>query len=328
MTTPDSTITVRVPGRVNLIGDHTDYTGGLVLPMVVDLHTTVSGRHTDERLWRLESETHGSAVIPLDVERADLIDPAWARYPAGVIVEMRTLGVDVPGFVGTVSTTLPVGAGLSSSAALEVATARIALGNTGQQRHPMLRDVELAQLCRRAEYAATGIPCGIMDQLSIVCGRAGFATLIDCSTLDIADVAIPDDVIIEHRFVAARTLVGSEYAERVEQCREIESLIGPLRQARLDDVETIASDLLRRRARHVVSENARVRAFAEAMRHEDVDEAGRLMIESHRSLATDYATSTPAMDTAVDRALEEPGVLGARMTGGGFGGCIVILRRR
>jgi galactokinase len=167
-----------------------------------------------------------------------------------------------------------------------------------------------------------------MDQLSIVTGRPGSATLIDCSTLEVVHIAIPEAVEIEHRFVVARTLVGSEYAERVEQCRQIELIIGPLRDATMRDADRLPTDLLKSRARHVISENGRVEAFAQAFRENDVRVAGQLMTESHRSLAHDYGTSTPLMDAAVGSALQEPRVLGARMTGGGFGGCIVILKHR
>lgn len=319
-----------MPGRINLIGDHTDYTGGLVLPTVVDLHTTMSGQYTNDDAWFLESTTHGTATIPLDIERADFVDPPWARYPAGVLVELRACGVALPGFSGTVSTSLPVGAGLSSSAALEVATAKIALAHDPLAREALglADDVDLARLCQRAEHSATGVPCGLMDQLSIVCGRPGTATLIDCSSYDITYVPLPDAVTFEHRFVIARTLVGSEYSERVAQCRDIERVIGSLRQATLADIESLGNDILKRRARHVISENGRVVAFADALHDEDFASAGRLMTESHRSLTIDFETSTPVMDEAVRTALGEPGVLGARMTGGGFGGCIVIMRLR
>jgi galactokinase len=319
-----------VPGRINLIGDHTDYTGGLVLPTIVDLNTTITGHYTETESWHLESQTHGSAVIPLDIDRADRIEPHWARYPAGVLCELRSLGIDVPGFTGSVSTTLPIGGGLSSSAALEVATARLALqGADGRSPAPhSLTEIEIAQLCQRAEQSATGVPCGIMDQLSIVSGRSGWATLIDCATLEITDVPIPEELVVEHRFITPRTLVGSEYSSRVAQCADIEAQIGPLREATIEELGQLDSDLLRRRARHVLTENIRVAEFAQSLIDGRFEDAGRLMVESHRSLAFNYETSTPLMDAAVDSTLQELGVLGARMTGGGFGGCIVVLRMR
>ena len=298
------------------------------MPTVVDMHTEISGSYNADDRWILVSDTHGEASIPLDIEDARPILPEWARYPAGVLVELRRRGFRIPGFAGSITTTIPIGGGLSSSAALEVATARIALGHSLSiaPEAGVPDDVELAQICRRAEISATGVPCGIMDQLSIVTGRQGQATMIDCSTLEVTYVPIPDRLKIEHRFISPRTLSGSEYAERVAQCADIESIIGPLRVASLDEVTRIDSPLLRRRARHVISENARVIEFAHALTHGRFEDAGRLMIQSHRSLAEDFDTSTPAMDSAVESAILERGVLGARMTGGGFGGCIVVLR--
>ncbi len=295
--------------------------------MIVEGGTTITGYYTDENQWRLESDTHGGAVIPLVLDRPDLLEPQWARYPAGVLAELCRADHRLPGFAGRVSTTLPVGGGLSSSASLEIAVARIALDGPDSPGPPM-SDVELARICQRAEHTATNVRCGIMDQLSIVSGRPGYATMIDCSSLTVTYVRLPNDVIFEYRFVTERTLIGSEYSERVGQCEEIERCIGPLRHASESDLECLSSPLLVRRARHVVSENRRVRAFADALTSGLYVEAGRLMTESHRSLADDFGTSTAQMDSAVASALTEPGVLGARMTGGGFGGCIVVMRRR
>ncbi len=208
---------------------------------------------------------------------------------------------------------------MSSSAALEVAVA-LALGFEGPP-------LELAQLARRAEHAATGVPTGIMDQLCIASARQGHATLIDCDTLEVTAVPIPDDVAIVVQFVAHRTLEGSEYTDRVGECARAEASIGPLRAATPGDVERIDDELARRRARHVITENARVTAFADALARGDYARAGDLMVASHRSLSDDFAVSTPTMDGAVRHLLEQPGVFGARMTGGGFGGCVVALCR-
>ena len=319
-------VTASAPGRVNLIGDHTDYTGGLVLPMVVDLHTVVHGEPNVGDTFTLASMDEAfPAAFPVDIGDPSIVDPPWGRYVAGVVVELRAMGFDVPGFAGGVSTTLPIGAGLSSSAALEVAVARAILESTDQTPPT---DVALALALQRAEQRASGVPCGIMDQLSIIAGRQGFATLIDCHTLAVDLVEIPGDIEFVVRHVMSRTLVGSEYAERVDQCRRAEDLIGPLRLADASSVNSIADEVLRRRARHVVDENKRVRDFRDALAANDFDAAGRFMTESHRSLAVDYETSNPVMDAAVDAILREPGVTGARMTGGGFGGCLVALRRR
>ena len=319
-------VTVSAPGRVNLIGDHTDYTGGLVLPMVVDLHTVVHGEADHGDTFTLASMDDAIPVsIPVDISRPDIVDPPWGRYVAGVLVELRGLGYDIPGFAGGVSTTLPIGAGLSSSAALAVAVARAVFQSTDQSPPG---DVELALALQRAEQRASGVPCGIMDQLSIVAGQQGNATLIDCHTLTVDMVAIPDDIEFVVRHVMSRTLAGSEYADRVAQCRLAEQVIGPLREAGDDALAAIRDDVLRRRARHVIAENRRVREFADALAHHDLVAAGRLMTASHHSLAHDYETSNPRMDAAVEEILREPEVLGARITGGGFGGCIVALKRR
>ena len=304
------------PGRVNLIGDHTDYTGGLVCPMAVDLGTTVDGRVGAPAVVLRSAVEPDEAVVDLTVHDPSVLTPAWARYVAGVVAELRPS----TGFVGQVSTTLPVGAGLSSSAALEVAVA-LALGFTGPP-------LALAQLCQRAEQRASGVPCGIMDQLASAAGVAGHAILIDCHTLETEPVPVPAgaEIVAVHSGVA-RALAGSAYAERAAQCRAVEARIGPLRTAAPDDAEGIDDPVLRRVARHVVSENGRVREFAAALRAEDLAAAGELMDASHRSLRDDFAVSTPELDALVDRLRAIDGVYGARLTGAGFGGCTVALTR-
>jgi galactokinase len=312
------TIVARAPGRVNLIGDHTDYTGGLVVPMAIDRWTVITGERQSDAQVSLTSADEDAAVeLALPVHDPAAVAPPWGRYVAGVAAE---LGAAARGFTGHVTTTIPVGAGLSSSAALELAVA-YALGFEGEAR-------ELALLCQRAEQRASGVPCGIMDQLVIAAGIDGHALAIDCHSLDIVPVPVPEDLDVVVRFVAHRTLAGSEYADRVAECARAEEVIGPLRLASLEAVGAIGDPLVRRRARHVVSENARVRAFVIAMSAGDLDAAGALMTDSHGSLRDDFETSTPVMDGAVGALLAVPGVYGARMTGGGFGGCVVALARR
>ena len=319
------TIQISVPGRVNLIGDHTDYTGGLVMPMTLDLYTTVSGTRTHEPRWLLTSHDEREPVsITLPVNNPAHVEPRWGRYVAGVLSELHKLGIDIPGFTGEINTTLPIGSGLSSSAALEVAIARVALDIANRQ----MSDTDIALLCQRAEHIASGVPCGIMDQLCIASGQPGSATLIDCHALSVTHIAIPEDLEVIVQFISQRTLLGSEYADRVADCREIEMLIGPLRLATEDDLGQINNPRLHRRARHVISENQRVRDFAQAIIAMDYVAAGELMQQSHWSLARDYETSNEIMDQAVQQLLTDPTVLGARITGGGFGGCIVGLRRR
>ncbi len=301
------------PGRVNLIGDHTDYTGGLCLPMAVHLGTTVTLEPGGRRL-RLSSDAAGGHA-DIDLEAPDPgVGPAWARYVAAVVAELAPAN----GGVGTVATTLPLGAGLASSAALEVATA-LALGFSGSP-------LALARLCQRAEHRAVGVPSGLMDQLASALGVAGHALLLDCRTTTIEPVALPEgaEVVAVHCGVP-RSLAASAYATRQAECQAAEAVVGPLRDVGPDDVSGIADPTLRRRARHVVTENRRVQAFADALVRGELRGAGALMAESHRSLRHDFEVSLPALDRLVDDLVARPGVFGARLTGGGFGGCVVAL---
>ena len=307
-------LSFRSPGRVNLIGDHTDYTGGLVLPMAIDRYTTISGTRTPSTV-RLRSQNEPEVVeFELPISSPEKVTPSWGRYLAGVAAEMQNRA---HGFDGEISCNIPIGSGLSSSAALEVATA-LALGDTSTP-------VERAKLCQRAEHRAVGVPCGIMDQLTVTSGVRDHALLIDCHKLTISPVQLPNDVKIVVQFIAERKLTSSSYAERVAQCNAAEEIVGPLRLANLASLASIADKTIFRRAQHVVSENQRVRDFAAMLRAGDLKSAGKLMIESHNSLDQDFETSTPQMNSAVAAAISQPGVFGARMTGGGFGGCIVIL---
>jgi galactokinase len=309
-------VRVRAPGRVNLIGDHTDYTGGLVLPMAIDRETVVEVEAHDAVELRSSDEPE-AVVLPLDVTDPSAVRPVWGRYVAGVVSVLRP----TTGMRGVVSTTIPIGAGLSSSAALEVAVA-LALGFEGAP-------LELAQACQRAEQVATGVPCGIMDQLASASGVAGHALLIDCTTSAVTPVPVPDDleVVVVHSG-QARAVAATAYAERRAQCEAAAAVVGPLRAASLDDLGALDDPVLRRRTRHVVSENARVAAFAEALAGGRFDELGPLLAGSHASLRDDFEVSTPALDALVERLAATPGVLGARLTGAGFGGCTVALAER
>jgi len=302
------------PGRVNLIGDHTDYTGGLVFPMAINRHTVIDARFTDDSSVSLKSADEPDAAnFILPISDTPSLQPQWARYIAAVAAECKA----IRGITGTVTTDIPIGSGLSSSAALEVAAA-LALGFNGSQQ-------DLAKLAQRAEHVATGVPTGIMDQLCIASAQENHAMLIDCSTLEIVHSPIPQECKIVVQFIAHRTLQGSEYANRVHQCNAAESIIGPLRSATIYMLEQITDATIFKRARHVISENLRVREFAQALASHELQHAGKLMNEGHHSLALDFDTSTPAMDKAVDEIQKIPGVYGARMTGGGFGGCVVAL---
>lgn len=310
---PERAVRTFAPGRVNLIGDHTDYTGGWCLPIALQWGTTVEGVTGGDRI-RLTSALDDTTT---DIDRR-APDPAavqgWARYVAAVATEIRP----DRGFTGTITTTLPIGAGLSSSAALEVALC-LALGFDGRLH-------DLARAAQRAEHRAVGVPCGIMDQLTSVFGRRGHALLIDCSSLEVLPVEIPEGA--EIRIVdpgQSRNLAGSPYAERRAACAAAEKRIGPLRAADPAAVERIDDRVVRRRARHVVTENRRVMVAAKALRRGDWTTMGEAMTASHRSLRDDFEVSTPLLDQVVDRLIATPGVYGARLTGAGFGGCVVAL---
>lgn len=313
---PDATTgTVRAfaPGRVNLIGDHTDYTGGWCLPMALPWGTTVTGTRGGGQI-RMHSALDGTTTdLARNGGEPATVD-GWARYVAAVARE-----VDPPvGFTGRITTTLPIGAGLSSSAALEVACA-LALGFDGPPH-------DLAELARRAEHAAVGVPCGIMDQLTSVCGRDGHALLIDCTTDEVLPVRVPpgaDICIVDPG--QSRTLAGSAYADRRAACAAAEDRIGPLRHATLDAVGSLTDEVLRRRARHVVTENRRVLDAAKALHRGDWAAVGSAMTASHASLRDDFEVSTPLLDQTVAGLIATDGVYGARLTGAGFGGCVVAV---
>ncbi len=315
MTASDaSPIRVHAPGRVNLIGEHTDYTGGLAFPMAIDRGITLTATTQPDWIQLTSDGGPGTLHLALPFERdPSTIEPSWGSFVASVAKQMRATA----GIRGHLTSDIPAGAGLSSSAALECAIG-LALGFDGAT-------LELAQMARNAEHTATGVPTGIMDQYCISAATTGHATLIDCHHLTAEQVPIPDDIDIVVQFIAHRTLLGSAYADRVAECARAQALLGPLRTANLDDVATIDDDTIRRRARHVVTENERVRQFATALRRADYPELGRLMTESHASLRDDYDTSTDQMDTAVAKLNSTKGVFGARMTGGGFGGCAVAI---
>jgi galactokinase len=317
-------LVVRAPGRVNLMGDHTDYVGGLALPMAIDLATTVAGHRVRDRV-RLSSEGFEGIVELVRDEHgrwpttvASTL-PAWGRYVAAVVAELEP----ATGFEGVITTTLPVGAGLSSSAALEVA---VALACLDDQARAQLGPLDLAQACQRAEHRASGVPCGLMDQLISVNARAGSALLVDFASLDTEPVPLPEaaTVVVVHSG-QARRLEDSPYAARIGEVEATQRQIGPLRHATLADVATVSDPAARARGRHVVTENARVRAFARALGDHDLVAAGAIMAESHASNRDDFEASTPVVDQLVERLSATPGVYGARLVGGGFGGCVVAL---
>ncbi|HWD44044.1 MAG TPA: galactokinase [Actinomycetota bacterium] len=319
------------PGRVNLIGEHTDYNDGFVLPAAIDrLVLAAAGRRDDGRLrlWSLQSEP------PADLELAEVgpgkVD-GWAAYPAGVAWALGQAGVEVGGADLLVDGDVPAGAGLSSSAALECATA-IALADL---EGAGLDRVALAGLARRAENEVVGVPSGAMDQMVSMLGRAGHALFLDTRSLETEQVPLPLEaaglrlVVIDTR--AGHRLVDGAYADRRAACEAAAATLGvpALRDATQERVEAAADALGEeglRRARHVVSENARVLEALRLLRAGELERLGPLLVASHASLRDDYEVSSPELDTAVEAAVDA-GAVGARMTGAGFGGSALALAR-
>lgn len=314
--TPDI---ARAPGRVNLIGEHTDYNLGFVLPMAIDLDCWVASAPNRVGLLRVYTENlNEGREWPVDeIGRLQRVGD-WTDYVIGVARQLSLgRGRDV-----LIHGTVPLGAGLSSSAAIEVATA-LALGWKGP-----LPSIELAKLARRVENEFIGLPTGIMDQYASVFGQRDAALLIDCRSLESRAVPLPGGLtIVAVNSMVRHALGQSAYRDRVAECAAAsrEMRVANLREASAEQVERIGNPVARRRARHVLSENRRVLDFVNAAGLGNLVEMGRLFVESHRSMQYDYEVTCEEVDFLVDRAIEMEGVFGARMTGGGFGGCTVNL---
>jgi galactokinase len=319
----------RAPGRVNLIGEHTDYNLGFVLPVALDLATSVAAAPSPDGKLRIHSEDRGETKEFDAAAIGDDLKPShdWTDYPVGVARQLAMMGVKVDATNLLIRSTVPEGSGLSSSAALEVSSALAFL------RGREMDSLQVAKLCQSAERNFVGMPCGIMDQYISVFGRDHSAVEIDCRSLTHRYVTLPEGIA----FIAVNTMVkhalaGSAYKDRVAECK---AACRPLGASSLRDVtpeqfaasESRLPEPVRRRGRHVVTEDARVNRFVEAAARGDVACMGRLMVESHRSLQHDYEVSCAELDFLVDAALSLDGVYGARMTGGGFGGCTVTLLR-
>ena len=329
----DGMRTFRAPGRVNLIGEHTDYNLGFVLPVALDLATAVAIAPSRDGMLRIYSQ-HRQEMRQWKAEDVAGLSPArdWSDYPIGVARELIQAGFPVQPANLLIFSTVPEGSGLSSSAALEVSSALAFLhGRT-------LNPLELALLCQRAERNFVGMPCGIMDQYISVFGRRDCAVEIDCRSLGHRMVALPEGIA----FVAVNTMVkhalaSSAYRERVAECADaVEALrrqfpaVESLRDASPEQLAAVApqlSEVVARRARHVVTEDVRVGRFVEASAAGDPRLMGKLMLESHASLRDDYQVSCEELDFLVESAMRLDGVYGSRMTGGGFGGCTVTLLR-
>lgn len=317
----------RAPGRVNLIGEHTDYNDGFVLPAAIDRAIVIAARPRPDSEVRLVS-TDFDDETRFDLGNLTAPDlPAWSRYPRGALWWLAEQGFRVPGFDAVMGGDIPIGAGLSSSAAVEVVTIELGLalaGGTLSKQAIALGGVEV-------EHRFIGVPCGVMDQMASAMGVEGHALLIDCRSLEAAPIPVPGGVSIVIMDTAKRRgLVDSEYATRRAQCEEAARVLGvpALRDATREQVEAARDalgDVLYRRARHVVSENLRTNVAAMALRGGGLKTAGQAMRESHASLRDDYEVSCRELDIMSDLANAQPGCYGARMTGGGFGGCAVAL---
>jgi len=312
-------LVVRAPGRVNLIGDHTDYQDGFCLPLAIDREVVIrASPRADGRVVARSDALGGIVDIPAaGAEDARHVEPGWGRPMAAVLRMLSQPGRAAVGFDADVTSTVPVGSGLSSSAAFAVAVAITASEIGGLRTSPP----SIVRIAQAAEQAATGVPCGVMDQMASVFGRAGHALLLDCRSLDIDAIPLPPaaSIVVVHTGVARR-LEDSAYAQRRAACEAAAGRIGvaTLRDATLAQV---ADDPF---ARHVVSENARVLDFVSALRVGDLERGGQLMGSSHISLRDDFRVSTPELDALVE-ALVREGAYGARLTGAGFGGCVVGL---
>jgi galactokinase len=321
------------PGRVNLIGEHTDYNDGFVLPMAIERYTVLAAdAPVQAKTIRLGS-THGDKPIVLDLSKPlhPLPKGTWVNYPVGVIAGCATHGLKTDGFDAIVHSNVPLGGGLSSSAALEVATATLIEAITGKRIDP----VQKALICQEAEHKFAGVPCGIMDQFISVMGQKDHALLIDCRSNKAEPVPITDPnvaVLIVNTNVK-HELSGGEYAERRHQCETAAKALGvaSLRDATADQLErgkSKMSEVVFRRARHVIGEIERTTMAAEGFRESNWPTVGQLMYASHDSLRNDYEVSCAELDAVVEIAGSighKGGVIGCRMTGGGFGGCAVAL---
>ncbi len=318
---------VRAPGRINLIGEHTDYNGGFVLPMALDRSVWIALRPREDRTVRVQATTFDE-VMSFDLDSLQREGHTWIEYVKGVAHQLQ-LNHELRGFDGVITSDVPCGAGLSSSAALELSVARGFATSSGLEWDPIV----MAQHAQRAECDWVGVECGIMDQLTSAAAVADSAMLIDCRTHTISALPLPvgfSVVVLDTG--TRRRLQDSAYNERRQQCRNAAEMLGvaELRDVPLTDLERAArrgriDDTTFRRARHVVTENERTLLAVAAMGADDVVQFGELINASHRSLRDDFQVSSVALDVIVDVARGHSACVGARLSGAGFAGCAVAL---
>ncbi|MBZ0297020.1 MAG: galactokinase [Anaerolineae bacterium] len=322
----EAAFVIRAPGRVNLIGEHTDYNDGFVLPMAINRAVWIALRPRDDDqidVYSLDMDE----TLHFELEAFENTQQGWAEYVKGIAWVLKAGGFDLQGWEGVMAGDVPIGAGLSSSAAIELATARSFAAVAGIPWDPPA----MALLAQRAENEWVGMNCGIMDQMISAVGEADHALLIDCRSLQTESVPLPPGtVVVVLDTMSRRGLVDSAYNERRRQCEEAAQYFGvkALRDVSLEmfnDQGDGLEDVTRRRARHIITENARTVQAAEAMKRGDAAELGRLMNASHDSLRDDFEVTNEALNQMVTCAQAEASCYGARMTGAGFGGCAVAL---
>jgi len=323
-------ITAYAPGRAELLGNHTDYNEGYVLAIAVDQGTSLTGRVRPDRTLRLRSrELNQTEEISLDHLAAEKV-AGWARYTLGVVDQFRRHELPLGGFDAEISSTLPMGAGLSSSASLENAAVLFLLHAFGGKLSPL----QMAQYAQMAEHDFVGVRCGLLDQIASLMSKAGAATFIDCRTLEVRHVPIPDQVsFILAQSGVKHSLVAGEYNERRSDCEAAARALGvkALRDVTTEMLLARQHELPERifkRARHITGENERVLAVSAALKNGDLVRFGKIMFESHDSSRIYFENSCPELDHLVDVARRTPGVYGARLSGGGFGGATINLVER
>jgi galactokinase len=332
-----SEVVGRAPGRLELIGNHTDYNGGHILAAAIDLYTAVAARKNNSSTVRLYAMDLGESIeFDLgEIQRGESLH--WSDYTKGVIVELRKAGAELEGFDAVIHSNIPIGMGLSSSAALELASASALKGLFGHR----IEGMELANLCVRAENDFCGASVGILDQFCAVYGKEKHVLFLDCLTMEHDRIELNDadwglvvaDSAVEH------SIVEGKYSLRHDECSSAASLLGKLlgreikllREVSLDEFNSVARRMPRieqNRARHIIEENQRVLSGVEAARAGDIATFGRLIFESHHSSSVLFENSCPELDKLVKIASRHPAVLGAKLSGGGFGGCTANLVRR
>jgi galactokinase len=322
----ESEIIVRAPGRVNLIGEHTDYNDGFVLPMAIDHAVWLALRPRDDRtvrLFSLDLETEAAFELDSLTKGSD-----WIEYPKSIAYELMKAGYELRGFDAVMTGDVPRGAGLSSSAAVELAVARAFAAVSGIEWDAP----KMAKLSQKAENEWVGVNCGIMDQMASAACKEGHALFLDCRSLEIQHAPLPQGISIVILDTSTRRgLVGSAYNERRSQCEEAARWFGvkALRDVSVEEFNKSSknglNELAKKRARHIITENARVLEAMEVMKAGNVKRLGELFNASHDSLRDDFEVTNDALNIMVDCAREQASCYGARMTGAGFGGCAVAL---